>query len=164
MTEWAGAGATGSPSDRFHSSQPLVGGVPSSSVTLDVDKQFSLACPLNHGGGSRGKTALRSWAVTCAAAEQGPHHSRVVVGQCDRSHVGPAPGAKPRRPGGARMSAAAAMAIQQRARAMDEQRAQVAIAVLADAEQHGLAARGMLARREPEIRAQFAAAFELARI
>src|ERR1700688_1025976 len=115
-------------------------------------------------GGTRGKTALlRGGAIACAAAEQGPQHPRVVVGERDRRHVGPAPGAKPRRPRRARMSAAV-IAIQQRARAMDEQRAQVAIAVLADAEHHGLAARRMLARSEPEVRAQLASAFELARI
>src|ERR1700719_2355732 len=129
-------------------------------------EQFSLARPLNHrwrdarencsGRGGR--------AIARAAAEQRPQHPRVVIGERDRSHVGPAPGAKPRRPRRARMRAAAAIAIQQRARAMDQQGAQVAIAMLADPEQDGLAARGVLARSKSQVGAQFAPALELARI
>src|ERR1700719_1492624 len=104
-------------------------------------EQFSLARPLNHRwrdarencSGGAGRAIVRT------AAEQRPQHPGVVIGERDRSHVGTAPGDKARRPCCARMRAAV-ITIQQRARAMDQQGAQVAIAVLADSEQDGLAA------------------------
>ena len=65
--------------------------------------------------------------------EQSPQHARVLIGQCHRRDIRPAPFSNCSYPPAARIALARGEA-QRRARSVDQQGAQVAVAALADPE------------------------------
>ena len=72
-------------------------------------------------------------AVTVTSGEQRPQYPRILVGQCDRGHIRSARGADAPRPVTA--SIALKLALPKRgARAVDQQRAQIAVTALGDPE------------------------------
>src|ERR1700693_979152 len=120
------------------------------------------------GPGLRGWSTLRSGGGVLgverrAGAKQLPDDAGVLVGQRRRGRVGAAflferggPAAEP--------IVVLRRGAQGRTRPMNQQRAQVAVAALADTAQHGLAAAGVLARDQPHKRPQRARIGELPRV
>src|SRR5580658_9086374 len=108
----------------------------------------------------RGRSVQR-WPhpIAVATREQRPHHSCVLVGQGHDRIIGPASELKPAQPDATRVAFALGHACGS-ACPVDEQRAQVTIAALADAEQHRALAAGALARHQPQPGAELAAVGE----
>ena len=86
--------------------------------------------------------------VVALVGEQRPDDAGVLVGQGDGGNVSVASSDQAREPAVGLISSVRKVS-QHRASAMDKQRAQVSVAVLAYAQQPGLAARGVLARHQP---------------
>ena len=87
--------------------------------------------------------------VVALVGEQRPDDAGVLVGQGDGGNVSVASSDQAREPAVGLISSVRKVS-QHRASAMDKQRAQVSVAVLAYAQQPGLAARGVLARYQPD--------------
>src|ERR1700682_5940290 len=101
--------------------------------------------------------------IGVTARQQRPQYSRVLVGQGHRRHVRAASELKPAQPD----TACVAFALGHPCGGscpVDEQRAQVTIAALADAKQYRAVAAGVLARHQPQPGAELAAVGELPRI
>ena len=115
--------------------------------------QFCAPRSLNRGWRAGAQNCARGYvgrAVTVTSGEHRPQYPRILVGQCDRGHVR---SALPRRRCAAPThTARVALALSERgARPVNQQGAQIAVtACLVIPEQHGLAARGMLARNQPQ--------------
>ena len=96
-----------------------------------------------------------------AAGEQLPHQPRIFIGQRDRGDIGTTLTPEVERP----LAKAVVMAgrdLQGGAGAMDQQGAEIAVALFGDAEQHRLAAGGVLTRDEAQVGGERAASGELA--
>ena len=94
------------------------------------------------------------------AGEQLPQHPGVFVGQRDGGHIGTAFAPQAQGPLTAGVIVASRH-VKHRTAAMNQQRAQVAVALFGDRQQHLLAAGGVLARHQAEIGAEGAAVGEL---
>ena len=103
------------------------------------------------------------WPIVITAREHCPDDARVLVGQRHRRHIEAARELEPARPDAASVASALDPA-QSGAGPVNEQGAQVAIAALADAEQHIMIAAGVLPRYQSKPCREFPTVLEFAHI
>src|SRR5208282_5062778 len=101
----------------------------------------------------------RRWSIALVSVEKRPQHSGVLVRQCYCRHIRPTTKLEPGSPHRAR-PALPLDPVEGRAGTVNQQRAQVAIAALADPQQHRAPTAGAMAWHQSEIGRQFAAALE----
>ena len=165
-TEFGSAGPTGSPSASHKTPYATSARAVSVPPSVFGHTQFCAPRSLNRGWRAGAQNCAREYparAVTITSAEQRPQYSRILVGHRDRGHIRSARGADSCHPAAARISFKLALS-KCGARPVDQQRAQIAVTALGNPQEHGLAARGMLARHQPQIGTQLASILEPLRI